>query len=1012
MHHLKCHMGDGLPASAKLSGSQPTLPAGGESNAPTSQPPTDTSAQDSAAADPDAGIGSAQLSDGFTSYMKGGDAANQLLKLREWQLEKWGKNFSRHRASFGKSPGVLELSPASGRLHRSSPPVSLRDTTRDRRPSSQNSCHTPRSDSLSVSRSVDSVERFDSSATPHSGYGNISSVDAPDHNICPQSVGKEGSDLGSPAQPVIASCGAQSIPSEQAVSSPLKPKIPVALTAPPNPSMPSPPVQRGSEVLPKNANFLGSVPPESGMSCTVDVNQQPRSVASPSHYVLSAQVAPYGLPPLRNEVQDLQEYSVCGNEFSKLSNQSPMVGDSPIDIESYEETNKLPLLATVDSDEFIADVCSPPKQYHELSPATPQEELLQTHAGDREQPLPLTTNKDHHHLVTVNEEQFQQLTVNREHQSVYVDDHLQPVAMNKECQSLASNEQLHQVTLNKELLQSDSLSSKQQQQVTFHKEVRHSEATSGVSALWVSYPTNSSAPFQTPSEISSKQQQQSTVDGCMQTDSHFSDIQGNLSNRNSLYNYNWSSNCDEHFPTEMDHVSRNASSGNVSLHEGDVTKGMRTNAHSHDCETNAIHCLGYEGQTVQEGDCEGQCSTSADTKPYLHKKFHHDQERKMLPTTGVDQVADVSQYINSFQSVLVRKLNGTLSTAIPMTSNMCSTLTKKPEKEVNQEAQEQQQQHPHQQPQAKEHTCEVCHQKYKNLASFRLHCKEHEKKEDIDSTTENLYKECPKESSEGKGKKESFHCDQCSKVFPKKSNFARHMREVHAIKKSYTCLQCNKAFTSKRHLQEHSGIHKGEKAHQCPHCNHLCYTASGVRTHIYEVHSGLEQRPYCCDICGEKFAKVYGLKRHKQRKHTDQQLMCHVCSKAFSCKEDLNTHSRTHIGVGTLKCDSCNKTFATSWALQRHSKTHQKSKTFTCSICNFTFTRKDSLLSHLSAHSQKKPHVCHCGKRFVKKSQLIGHQDKHSNISKYTCSICNHSFKFRVSLKNHSCKKKENVTID
>ncbi|XP_050718438.1 zinc finger protein 699-like [Eriocheir sinensis] len=971
--HFKCHMSDGLPATAKLACPKPPPSTGGESNVPSTPPPTDTTAQESAAADPDAGIGSSQLSDGFSNYMKGNDAANQLLKLREWQLEKWGKNFSRQRASFGKSPGMLELSPASGRMHRGSPPVGARD----RRPSSQNSCCTPRSDVHSLGRSIDSVERFDSSATPLSVYGNTGSMDVSDHSICPQSAGKDVSeDLGlhSPAQAISASYGPPSLPPEQTAPSPLK-----AVAASPNPGMPSSPVIMGAAILPKNVNYLGCVPPESSASCDVDVNQQPGSVASPSLYVLSAQeVASCSLPPSRNEFQDLQEYSVCGTEFAKHSSKSPEAPNSAINVDSYENSNNLPLLGTVDSDEFSADVCSPSKQHQELQPVTANRELPQSIT-----PTELQS-------VTVNEEQPQPLTVDTEQLHSVTADEAQP----------------QPDTVNRDLLQSLTLSKEQQQPVTFDMEEK-SGVASGMPELWATCPSNQSPAVDKHSEISSKPQQQSGTDGDLLIDSQLSDIEDSFSNRNAAYSY-WSSNYDEgNFHTDIiNSISRNVSS--------DDALKMRSNTHFQDgknTSTSAFQCSGNEGQAVQEGRCEGLCFPSTDTMPYLHKKFHHDQERKVLPNTGVDQVADVSQYINSFQSVLVRKLNGTLGAGIPMISNICSTSSKKPEKEMSQEGLEQ----PHQthQPQTKEHTCEVCHQKYKNLSAFKLHCKEH-KKDDKDSSTGNLYKECPKEPPKEKRRKnESYQCDQCSKPFLKAFNFARHMREVHAIKKSFTCLQCNKAFSSKRHLQEHSEIHKDKKAHECPQCHHLCYTASGLRTHIQEIHSNLEQHAYYCDVCGDKFAKVYGLKRHKERKHTKNQLTCHICSKSFFCKEDMNKHSRTHVGVATLKCDSCDKTFSTSWVLQRHSKIHQSTpKTFTCNICNLSFTRRDSLASHCNAHAQKRPFVCHCGKRFVRKSQLKEHQDKHSTIPKYSCSVCKHSFKFRVSLKNHSCKKKENETIN
>ncbi|KAK8398832.1 hypothetical protein O3P69_004136 [Scylla paramamosain] len=286
-HHLTCHMGDELPAAAKLSCSKPSLPVG-ESDCQDSPLPAATGGQDGAGTDSDAGIGTTHLSDDY-SYMKGSDAANQLLKLREWRLEKLGKTFSRHRASFGKSPGLLELSPSSGRLHRSSPPASVRDSTHDRGPSSQNSSYVAQSDVLLLNKDIDSVERCDSSATPLSVYGNVGSVELSDHSVCPQSVGKEMTEEAgfcSPAQPVSASHEVHSHPLENTTSSTVKQ---MDLAASLVEEMPNPSIISGGENLPSNKNVQGYGLPESSMSCDVDYTSALHSSAYEAQGILESE---------------------------------------------------------------------------------------------------------------------------------------------------------------------------------------------------------------------------------------------------------------------------------------------------------------------------------------------------------------------------------------------------------------------------------------------------------------------------------------------------------------------------------------------------------------------------------------------------------------------------------------------------------------------------------------------------------------------------------------------------
>lgn len=275
-----------------------------------------------------------------------------------------------------------------------------------------------------------------------------------------------------------------------------------------------------------------------------------------------------------------------------------------------------------------------------------------------------------------------------------------------------------------------------------------------------------------------------------------------------------------------------------------------------------------------------------------------------------------------------------------------------------------------------------------------------------------FFKKSSKDLHERKHTGRKVHrCGQCSKLFIKLFSYLRHQREVHAIKKAFICTECSKAFSTERRLKEHSEVHQSEKVHECIHCRHSCYTASGLRTHILECHSGTHKRSHFCEVCGETFAKHYGLKRHQQRKHDKQQLSCEICSKVFSCKEALLQHAKCHTNLKTLTCNHCDKTFTTSWALQRHSKSHQEAThQFHCNKCSLNFTRKDSLISHLRIHAQKKVFICHCGKRFVKRSQLKEHEDKHSEVAKYSCVTCKHSFKFKVSLRNHSCKTKTSVS--
>ncbi|XP_068223344.1 uncharacterized protein [Palaemon carinicauda] len=400
-----------------------------------------------------------------------------------------------------------------------------------------------------------------------------------------------------------------------------------------------------------------------------------------------------------------------------------------------------------------------------------------------------------------------------------------------------------------------------------------------------------------------------------------------------------------------------------------------------------------------------------DQEPYLHKKFHHDQDRKIVHTTGISQNADVNRYIQSIQSLLVNKLNGTLNSDVPFKNEGMSLEVNNTTNNVNQDnnCSTQSEISP------RVYICEVCNLKCSNRLGYAVHCKSHEVEGQKNFTCQFCSKKFFRKRSKdlhvrGHTGEKIHQCTVCSKIFTKLYALQRHKEEVHASGKHYVCAECSKEFSSQRQLQNHLDLHQSEKIHKCNQCDHACHTASGMRMHKLKIHSNDQKKEvYQCTVCKYNFKKHSGLKRHMQRKHSAAQLKCDLCPKMYSCNEDLLQHKKMH-GSELFTCNHCEKTFTSSWNLQRHKVSHnKKTHPFQCDKCPAKFTRLDSLKSHLNIHSQKKPHVCHCGKRFGKKSQLKSHEDKHSAVPKYTCNICERSFKFKVSLKNHSCKKRYNT---
>ena len=186
-----------------------------------------------------------------------------------------------------------------------------------------------------------------------------------------------------------------------------------------------------------------------------------------------------------------------------------------------------------------------------------------------------------------------------------------------------------------------------------------------------------------------------------------------------------------------------------------------------------------------------------------------------------------------------------------------------------------------------------------------------------------------------KSKKETFHCDTCSKLFVSMASLETHKKTAHS---QIVCETCGKHFSQKANLLKHKLIH-------------------------------LNKKPFVCKVCNKAFRQKANLQRHELIHSKDRKTVnCTECNKSFRCSWSLKQHMKNHalnpltLGnpVATTTalgpdnflygCSVCGKTFKDKDQLQLHFSVHQAPSAFGCGICNQIYPTKDELIEHMMTH--------------------------------------------------------------
>ena len=234
----------------------------------------------------------------------------------------------------------------------------------------------------------------------------------------------------------------------------------------------------------------------------------------------------------------------------------------------------------------------------------------------------------------------------------------------------------------------------------------------------------------------------------------------------------------------------------------------------------------------------------------------------------------------------------------------------------------------------------------------------------------------------------SHECKNCKAVFGRKSNFTRHVINIHEEKKTDKVVICKISSDQSENLENFVK----PILHECKDCKSKFGLKCNLNRHIANVHE--RNPPHEGDVSELILSNQYLDKHiesvHEETERTDTAVKFKKCDKKFPSNRYLKVHKKklNHEEKNPFECP----------------KAHEVKKLLGCSICKASFAKKSNRAKHVfDVHGEKDSFDCLiCDTVFTRKSMLKNHNKTvHGEIKPHKCSFCDLKFSMTSHLKSH-----------